>query len=99
MGKLKDYIKLLRPHQWIKNFFVFAALIFSANLLNLNKAITTLFAFIIFCMTSSSIYIINDILDREYDKKHPLKRLRPIASGRIKVKHALILFFILTSIL
>lgn len=85
------YIQLLRPRHWIKNIFVFAALIFSLNLFNIVKLIASLQAFFAFCLASSFIYIINDIIDIEQDRKHPKKRNRPITSGKISIKNAKII--------
>ncbi|OHD14699.1 MAG: hypothetical protein A2086_06445 [Spirochaetes bacterium GWD1_27_9] len=91
---IKDYIKLIRPKHWIKNFFVFAGLIFSLNLLHLGYIIKSLEAFAAFCLASSAVYILNDIFDKEKDRNHPIKNKRPIASGRISVPIALVLFVI-----
>jgi len=85
---LINYIHLLRPKHWIKNIFVFAALIFSLNLFNIVKLTASLQAFFAFCLASSFVYIINDIIDIEQDKKHPKKRYRPIASGKVSIKYA-----------
>ncbi|MBU4349092.1 decaprenyl-phosphate phosphoribosyltransferase [bacterium] len=85
---LLNYIHLLRPKHWIKNIFVFAALIFSLNLFNIIKLAASLQAFFAFCLTSSFVYIINDIIDIEQDRKHPKKRNRPIPSGKISIKNA-----------
>jgi 4-hydroxybenzoate polyprenyltransferase len=79
---LHAVIVSLRPRQWVKNFFVFAAVIFSQNLF------TPLFwlalaAFAIFCGLSGAIYVINDVADMERDRLHPVKRRRPIASGAL----------------
>ena len=79
----------LRPRQWIKNLFLFAGLVFSRNLLNLPLLWTVLAAFGLFCLLSGSVYLINDVLDRGRDRRHPIKRLRPIASGRVPVNVAL----------
>ena len=95
MKKLLSILKLLRVKHYIKNILVFLPLIFSSNLLNSNKLITVILAFIVFSLTSSIIYIINDIRDREKDKNHEVKRFRPIASGDIKVKEAIIIAIIL----
>jgi len=85
---LLNYIHLLRPKHWIKNLFVFAALIFSLNLFYTVKLIASLQAFFAFCLASSFVYIINDIIDIEQDRKHPKKRNRPIASGKVSIKNA-----------
>ena len=77
-------IKTLRPHQWTKNFLLFAGLIFSHHLLTLVLLVKVLAAFGIFCLISGAIYIINDLVDLNKDQQHPLKRQRPIAAGKIK---------------
>ncbi len=78
-----EYIRLLRPRQWLKNVFIFAGLIFSRNFLHLESVEKTIFAFIVFSLLSSSAYILNDIIDYKEDQKHPYKSKRPIASGKI----------------
>ena len=95
---MTSYFRLLRPSQWIKNTFVFAPLIFSLNLFNLSYLLVAVRGFVTFCLVSSSVYIINDIFDREADRKHPLKRNRPIASGAVSVKGAIVLCFIVFAI-
>src|SRR3989441_4943025 len=76
-------LESLRPRQWVKNGFVFAALIFSRNLTDWRAATTTALAALVFCALASAAYLLNDVLDVEEDRKHPLKRLRPVASGRL----------------
>ncbi|WP_251860255.1 decaprenyl-phosphate phosphoribosyltransferase [Clostridium sp. Marseille-Q2269] len=88
---IKGIIALMRPKQWIKNFFVFAAIIFSGNLLNETMLKNNIITFILFCLTSSTIYILNDIVDIEKDKKHPEKKNRPLPSGRISKSTAIIM--------
>ena len=78
-------LQSLRPQQWVKNGFVFAALIFSRGLMDWNRTWTVALAALIFCLISSCVYLINDILDAPEDRHHPTKRLRPIASGRLGV--------------
>jgi len=85
------YIRLVRPKHWVKNLFVFAALIFAQQLFHLGPFIEALKAFAAFCLSASAIYIINDVADVEADRAHPEKRRRPIASGEIPVKRALVL--------
>ncbi len=80
---LKYVLLSMKPEQWIKNSFVFAALLFSQNLLNLSKDIKAIVGFIIFCMITSCAYIINDLIDLEKDKLHPTKSRRPLASGSL----------------
>lgn len=98
LTKISDYIKLMRIKQYIKNFFVFSAIIFSNNILNTNLLLKTFIAFVCFCIISSSVYALNDAIDMDKDKKHPKKRNRPVASGRISKKNANILFVILALI-
>lgn len=74
----------MRPHQWTKNFLLFAGLLFSHHLLSLVLLLKVVAAFGTFCLLSGAIYIINDLVDLKSDQQHPLKRLRPIASGKIK---------------
>ncbi len=86
--KILKLIELIRPKQWIKNVFCFAAILFSGNLLNWDKLSINLIAFIAFCGISSCVYILNDIADVENDRNHKKKRFRPIASGDVSVKEA-----------
>lgn len=76
----------MRPAQWTKNAFVFAALLFAHRLFDGRSALRSLAAFAIFCLLSSSVYLINDVCDREEDRRHPEKRKRPIASGALPVR-------------
>ncbi len=90
--KILEVIKSLRIKQWIKNLWVFAALIFSQNVFDLPLLAKTLFAFVLFCIVSGAAYILNDILDLEEDKIHPIKSKRPLASGRLAKNHAFFAF-------
>ncbi|MFQ6109857.1 MAG: decaprenyl-phosphate phosphoribosyltransferase [Candidatus Aminicenantales bacterium] len=92
---VKEILKSTRPQQWIKNLFIFAALIFSQNILNLPLLLKTLGAFVAFCFLSSSLYILNDLRDVEEDRHHPLKSQRPIASGRLKKRTAISFLIVL----
>jgi 4-hydroxybenzoate polyprenyltransferase len=85
----------MRPHQWTKNFFIYAALIFSQNIFNLPLLLKTTIAFSAFCLISSALYIFNDLKDLEEDKLHPLKSKRPIASGKIKKSTAILMIVVL----
>jgi len=78
----------MRPYQWVKNIVIFAPIIFSRNIFHWNMLGKTLSAFFLFCVYSGCIYIINDFLDRESDRKHPLKCLRPIACGKLSKSFA-----------
>jgi 4-hydroxybenzoate polyprenyltransferase len=75
----------LRPRQWTKNLFVFGALVFAQKLGDSGAVIKATIAFVIFCALSGAVYLINDVLDREQDRRHPLKATRPIASGALGV--------------
>ncbi|MDQ7042141.1 MAG: UbiA prenyltransferase family protein [Sulfurimonas sp.] len=92
---MKDILTLLRPHQYIKNLFIFAPLIFAFNFTQ-SSIVDASLAFILFSLLASSVYILNDYKDIEEDKKHPKKCLRPLASGAISKKTALLLFFSLS---
>ena len=71
----------LRPDQWTKNLIVFAALIFAVKLFDLAALVYASAAFLIFCALSGAVYLVNDVSDREQDRLHPVKRMRPIAAG------------------
>ncbi|HNT67128.1 MAG TPA: decaprenyl-phosphate phosphoribosyltransferase [bacterium] len=88
---LIHFIRALRPYQWSKNLLVFAALIFSERFLHPADLLLTCLAFLFFCLTSGWVYVVNDVRDREADRLHPVKRLRPLASGDLKPAPALIL--------
>jgi len=76
-------LKTLRPKQWSKNIFVFAALVFDHKLTDPDLLILTGAAFVVLCLLSSSVYVLNDLADIEKDRAHPKKRFRPIASGAL----------------
>jgi len=87
-------LESMRPQQWLKNFFIFAPLIFSQNVTDLVLFKKALLAFAIFCLLSGSVYILNDLKDMEEDKLHPLKSKRPIASNKLKRSYAIIAFVV-----
>ena len=87
---LKALLKTMRPRQWTKNAFLFAALVFDGKLFHLNDFLHTLAGFGLFCLISSAVYIFNDLLDVESDRQHPIKKNRPIASGRLPVAVAVV---------
>jgi len=99
MPKIKDLIISLRPKQWIKNFFVFVPMIFSAKILSGYIILYGFFTFVFFCLLSSAIYLVNDVIDRKQDLLHPIKSKRPVAQGKISVGLALVisLFLVLFS--
>jgi len=94
--KIIIYLRSLRVNQWIKNTVVFTAIIFSGKLFDPNLFVKTLWTFFIFCLLSSTSYVLNDIIDFPYDKKHPVKKNRPIASGKISIQEATFIVFVLT---
>jgi decaprenyl-phosphate phosphoribosyltransferase len=82
---LRPLIQSMRPHQWVKNAFVLAPLVFSQNLTSGHLLLRGFGAFVAFCLGSGAIYLLNDLMDRESDREHPVKRERPIASGQLPV--------------
>ncbi len=88
MMKLRSFLSLIRPEQWVKNLIIFGALIFAREFTETDNILTAILAFGVFCLLSSAVYIVNDIHDRDSDRLHPLKRSRPIASGEISVPAA-----------
>ena len=89
-------LKSLRPKQWTKNGFIFAALIFDIKLFQPEPLLKTLYGFILLCLLSGTVYIINDLVDIEKDRQHPTKKNRPIASGRVPYRIALIAAVVLS---
>ncbi|MGC8971547.1 MAG: decaprenyl-phosphate phosphoribosyltransferase [bacterium] len=83
-----NIIKSLRPRQWIKNLLVFAGIVFSQNLFNIDMLLRTIYVFFIFCIVSGAIYILNDIIDLPFDRVNPLKKKRPIAEGKLRLSYA-----------
>ncbi|MDO8609458.1 MAG: UbiA prenyltransferase family protein [bacterium] len=100
MDKKKFFVLLraLRINQWIKNFVVFTAVIFSGKLFEIDLLSKSFYAFIVFCLLSSTSYVLNDIIDYPFDKKHPVKKNRPIASGQISIPEATFIVFVMTLI-
>jgi 4-hydroxybenzoate polyprenyltransferase len=82
-------VRALRPHQWTKNFFVFAPLLFAGEVRHEGRLLRVLAAFAIFSLMASAVYLLNDSFDRAADRAHPRKRFRPIASGLVPVPLAL----------
>lgn len=81
---LKQLLITMRPKQWTKNLFIFAALLFDLKLFDLAYVSKTMLAFMLFCALSGSVYLINDLTDIERDRQHPVKRNRPLPSGKLK---------------
>lgn len=93
-----DHLRALRPHQWVKNAFVFAALVFSRKLTDPAAVVDSLIVFAGFSAIASSIYLVNDVSDFERDRVHPKKRNRPIASGKVGRRTALIMALVLAPV-
>jgi 4-hydroxybenzoate polyprenyltransferase len=99
---LRALLKTMRPRQWTKNAFIFAAIVFDGKLFHLADFLHTLAGFGLFCLISSTVYIFNDLLDLEADRQHPTKKNRPIASGKLPLQVAItagFIFLILTLVL
>jgi len=95
MRGLTNLIRLARPSHWMKNVFVFAAIVFSRKVADPASIALALVAFAAFCLASSAIYAINDVLDRKADALHPVKRRRPVASGEVSPAVATIFALVL----
>ncbi|WP_461248801.1 UbiA family prenyltransferase [Treponema sp. R6D11] len=89
----------MRPKHWIKNILIFAALIFSGRVFESNALWLSVLSPVLFCLTASCVYILNDLRDVESDKKHPTKKHRPIANGSVSIKNAYILLLSLVAII
>jgi len=87
-GLLAGLIKTIRPHQWVKNLFVMAPIVFAKNVFHPESLTRALTAFGVFCLLSGSVYTLNDIVDVDADRVHPKKRNRPIPSGRVPLNVA-----------
>jgi 4-hydroxybenzoate polyprenyltransferase len=86
----RDIVTLMRPRQWTKNLVVFAAIIFSGKLSEWRMLLVVTGAFVAFCLVASALYALNDVLDAERDRQHPIKCTRPVASGRLSPAFALV---------
>jgi 4-hydroxybenzoate polyprenyltransferase len=94
--RLAAALRTLRPHQWVKNLFVAAPLIFSRHLFDLDLALRSAAAVALFCAASGAVYALNDLRDLEADRRHPVKRNRPIAAGELPERAAMMLIAGLT---
>ena len=92
--KIKHVMKLMRPHQYVKNLFIFLPLFFDGQITNTELLLDSIIAFIAFSLAASAIYILNDYLDIEEDRLHPMKKYRPLASRLISKKEAVLLLFV-----
>ena len=90
LPRKRDYLKALRPHQWLKNILIFLPML-AAHRFDFATAWSSLLAFLAFSPIASSVYVLNDLLDLEADRSHPRKRLRPFASGAVPIVHGIYL--------
>lgn len=86
--QMRLLLKTMRPKQWTKNVFVWAGLVFDVKLFQPQPFLRTLLTFVLFCLISGAVYIINDLVDLEKDRLHPEKRTRPLASGALNPRFA-----------
>lgn len=89
-GPVRSFIKAGRPRQWVKNVLVAAGPLAAGTLTQTDDLIAVGVAFVAFCCASSAVYFVNDVLDRESDRQHPVKRFRPIASGAVSIRAAIV---------
>ncbi len=94
--KLKYIFIAARPNQWLKNLVVYTSILFAGQLFNPELFFSTTIGFFLLCMLSSTSYILNDIIDYPYDKKHPAKSKRPIAAGKLSIPDGTFVVFILS---
>lgn len=95
---IKQLIRLARPKQWVKNGILLISLVFSGELSNLGKVEISFIATAIFCLLSSSVYTINDMVDVEKDRQHPTKMYRPLASGQVSNSQAMTMVILLWAV-
>jgi 4-hydroxybenzoate polyprenyltransferase len=87
---MRALLKTMRPRQWIKNILIFTPLVFDQQLDNIPALLRTLAGFLLFCLVASGVYILNDLADLQGDRQHPLKRQRPLASGVLPARIAVL---------
>lgn len=91
-------LRSMRPRQWPKNAFVFAALIFDLQLIQIDSVLRALAGFVLLCLASSAVYLVNDLADIQADRSHPLKRKRPLASGALRPSVAIVAAAVLAAV-
>lgn len=94
-ANVRGLIKAMRPQQWVKNVIIYAALVFDGKLFDPRLFGRVTLVFVIFCMVSSSVYLMNDLVDIEKDRQHPRKRARPLPSGQLSPRLAAVAAVIL----
>ncbi len=97
-SRLGDLVRLIRPHQWLKNMLLFVPLILSHQLTDVDKLTSVIMGFVAFCCAASSVYIFNDLLDIEADRNHPSKSSRPLAAGYVAIPRALLTAAVLLAV-
>ncbi len=97
-SKIFAIIHTLRPGQWVKNMAVFASILFTGHFFETDLFVKALFVFVSLCLLSSASYTLNDIVDAPFDRKHPLKKNRPIAKGDLPISTAIKLLFVLLGV-
>lgn len=95
---MRPFLQLMRPQQWVKNLFVLIPLIFSRSFWNPDQIWLAIAAVGVFILASSSVYILNDLMDYKRDRLHPIKKKRPIAAGEVAPLHALLLWIVFLSL-
>lgn len=95
---LSGLLRTMRPHQWVKNLVVLAPLVFARELFDVPAAVRALAAFALFCVLAGAVYVLNDLVDAEADRAHPVKKNRPIASGRVTERQARVALGVLATI-
>ena len=98
LGRIRALVLAMRPRQWTKNLTVFVGIVFAQRLFTLSSFGRAMLAFAAFCLASSCIYLLNDLLDLEKDREHPAKQHRPLASGRLPISWAILTIGILASV-
>jgi decaprenyl-phosphate phosphoribosyltransferase len=95
LWRLRGVVRTVRPHQWVKNLFVLAPLVFAKQLTHPSVILSAVGAFGVFCLLAGAVYTLNDLVDIEADRVHPVKRKRPIASGQVPVAWAKVMLVVL----
>lgn len=95
LWRVRGMIREMRPHQWVKNLFVLAPVVFAKELNDPRLIVKALGAFSVFCLLAGAVYTLNDLVDAPADRVHPVKRFRPIASGRVPVAVAKVMVVVL----
>lgn len=95
---MREYLKLMRPHQYVKNILLFFPAFFGFKILNMHIMLPTILGFLAFCALASAVYVMNDYIDREDDRHHPEKKHRPLAAGTVSIHSAFVLMGILMAL-